>query len=86
MVNDEKGAVTIYGAEWCPPCHMLKQYLDSKKVAYKYINIDEEPAAGREISAKTGWMAIPITAIGDEHILGFDRAKIDSALRANQLI
>ncbi len=85
-MSDAPAQVTIYGAEWCPPCHVAKQYLDGKKVAYKYINIDTDPEAGRAIAAKTGWTAIPIIAIGDEHILGYDRAKIDSALTANKLI
>ena len=75
-----KAKITIYGAEWCPPCHMTKNYLKDKKIAYDYINIDEDPAAGQAIAAKTGWTAIPIIQIGEEYILGFDRPKIDGAL------
>lgn len=78
--------VTIYGAEWCPPCHMTKNYLKSIGVDYKYVNIDEDAAGAKEIHDKTGWSAIPIIEIGNEHILGFDRPKIDSALEANKLI
>lgn len=83
---DDQPKVIVYGAEWCPPCHVMKEYLDSKKVAYQYINIDHDPATGQAIAARTGWTAIPIVAIGDEHILGFDRPKIDLALTANKLI
>lgn len=85
-MSDSPAKVTIYGAEWCPPCHTAKAYLNSRKVAYDYINVDEKPEQGREIAMKTGWTAIPIIKIGEEYILGFDRAKIDAALQANKLI
>jgi len=78
--------VTVYGAEWCPPCHTAKAYLDSRKVAYEYVNVDEKPDEGRAIAEKTGWTAIPIIKIGEEYILGFDRAKVDGALQASKLI
>ena len=85
-MSDSPAKVTIYGAEWCPPCHTAKAYLKSRKVDYNYINVDEKPEEGREIAVKTGWTAIPIIQIGDEYILGFDRAKIDGALQANKII
>ena len=84
---DEPAAhVTVYGAEWCPPCHTAKAYLKSSKVEYKYINVAQDPDQGRMIAEKTGWTAIPIINIGQEYILGFDRQKIDAALQENNLI
>ncbi len=78
--------VTIYGAEWCGPCHGLKNYLKSKKVPYEYVDVDEERDKGRELVAKTGWSAIPVTEIAGEYILGFDRERIDHAMRYHKLI
>jgi glutaredoxin 3 len=83
---DTSARITIYGAEWCPPCHTAKAYLKSRNVAFSYINVDEEPEKGREIAEQTGWTAIPIIQIGQEYILGFDRAKIDAAIQENKLI
>jgi glutaredoxin 3 len=85
-MSESPAKVIIYGAEWCPPCHTAKAYLKSRDVAYEYISVDEKPEAGRQIAIKTGWTAIPIIQIGDEYILGFDRAKIDGALQANKII
>jgi hypothetical protein len=48
--------------------------------------VDENPEKGREIAEKTGWTAIPIIKINEEYILGFDRAKIDSALSKNKFL
>lgn len=85
-MSDTAAGVTVYGAEWCPPCHTTKAYLKSRKVDYDYVNIDEEREKGRQIAEKTGWTAIPIIKIGEEYILGFDRPKIDAALQENKLI
>jgi glutaredoxin 3 len=85
-MTDSPAKVTIYGAEWCAPCHMAKDYLKGKGVAYAYINVDENRAAGMEIANKTGWSAIPIIQIGDEYMLGFNREKIDGALREHKLL
>lgn len=87
MADDEqKSLVTIYGAEWCPPCHVAKDYLKSKKIDYNYVNVDEDREAGMRIAQQTGWTAIPIIVIGDEHILGFDIAKLNAALHAVKLL
>jgi len=85
-MSDSTVGVTVYGAEWCPPCHTAKAYLKSRGVDYEYVNIDQDQARGREVAQKTGWTAIPIIQIGEEYILGFDRPKLDSALQANKLI
>lgn len=85
-MSDKTAKVTVYGAEWCPPCHTTKSYLKSRGVDFKYVNVDENPKEGQAIAAKTGWTAIPIIQIGEEYILGFDRPKIDAALQANKLM
>lgn len=85
-MSDSPAQITIYGAEWCPPCHTTKAYLKGRNVAFDYINVDEKPEEGRAVAEKTGWTAIPIIKIADEYILGFDRAKLDSALQANKII
>ena len=85
-MSDNDSAVTIYGAEWCPPCHTAKAYLKSREVDFEYVNIDEDREKGRAVAEKTGWTAIPIIRIGEEYILGFDRPKIDAALQTNKFI
>jgi len=83
---DTPAQVTIYSAPWCAFCHAAKQFLDGKKVSYKDINVDEDHKAAMEMVQKTGQAGIPVLIIGDETIIGFDRPKIESALRANHLV
>ena len=37
--------IKLYGAEWCPDCHRSRNYLESRSVAYEYINVDGDEAA-----------------------------------------
>ncbi len=77
--------VTIFSAPWCAFCHAAKAYLDSKKVAYKEIDVDASQDAARELVERTNQAGIPVIFIGDEMIIGFDRPRIDSALNAAKL-
>lgn len=86
MSDSNKAAVTIYSASWCAFCHMAKQYLDGKKVPYKDIDVEKDAAAAQALMQKTGQAGIPVIEIGDETIIGFDRPKIDLALRHYKLV
>lgn len=81
-----KATVTVYSAVWCAYCHMAMEYLKSRHVEYDSIDVDKDPKVAQEIFSKTGQAGVPVIEIGDETILGFDRQRIDSALRANNLV
>lgn len=77
--------IIVYGAEWCAFCHTAMQYFDKLGVAYKYIDVDKDQAAGMQAVEKSGQRGIPVIDLGGEIIIGFDRPRIDSALKARQL-
>jgi glutaredoxin 3 len=77
--------VVIYSASWCAYCHMAKQYFNSLKVQFKEIDVEQDHDAARALVEKTGQAGIPVIEIGSETIIGFDRQRIDSALRASNL-
>lgn len=60
---------------------MAKEYLTSKGVVFKEVDIEKDQEAGKAIVAKSGQMGVPQIEIGDQIILGFDRARIDAALQ-----
>ena len=78
--------VTIYSTPWCVYCHMAKEYFKSKKVAFREVDVGADQDAARALVAKTGQMGVPVIEIGEEVILGFDRLRIDLALRENKLV
>lgn len=87
-MSENQKAVTIYSAEWCAFCKTEKQYLDHLKVPYVVRDIEKDDGAMDELLAKVGGAtsSIPVTDIRGEIIRGFDRAKIDASLKANQLL
>ncbi|HVW23554.1 MAG TPA: glutaredoxin domain-containing protein [Candidatus Saccharimonadales bacterium] len=85
MSNSNKASVTVYSATWCAFCHAAKDYLDRIGVKYTDKDVEADPAAGLEAFNKSGQRAIPVLDIGGDIVLGFDRPRIDAALKAHHL-
>ena len=64
--------IKIYTTPTCAYCHALMDWLDEKGVEYEEIDATEMD----EIEV------VPVTVIGDEKIVGFDRPAIKKALKA----
>jgi glutaredoxin 3 len=65
---------------------MAKDYFKSKGVLYKEVDVEHDIEKAKELVERTGQAGVPVIEIGDETILGFDRRRIDGALRANKLV
>ncbi len=62
--------IKFYGATWCADCRRSKQFLDDNKVAYEYINLDENPDAAEEVvRINNGFQSIPTIVFPDGKIL-----------------
>jgi glutaredoxin len=72
--------VTVYSRPSCAPCKTLKTWLARKGVSYTEINVDDNPAAVREILARTGFMVVPMTLIDNEAVSGPNFARLNSLL------
>tara|TARA_E500000331_G_C16992461_1_gene598395 strand:- start:11 stop:253 length:243 start_codon:yes stop_codon:yes gene_type:complete len=64
--------VIIYSASWCGPCINAKKLLDSKKVNYKEIDIEEANITRGELQKITGGATVPQIVINKNNIGGFD--------------
>lgn len=73
--------VIMYSSPTCGFCHMAADYFDKKGIAFteKDISIDQD--ALNFVLEKVGQAVTPIITIGDKIIVGFDRPKIDEALK-----
>ena len=78
--------VTVYSATWCAFCHAAKDYLDKLGVKYTDKDVEADLTAGAEAVAKSGQRGIPVLDIDGEIIIGFDRPKIDAALKDKKLV
>ena len=78
--------VTIYSATWCGFCHTAKRYLDQLGVKYEDRDVERDPANAQAAIQKSGQMGIPVLDINGTVIVGFDKPRIDEALKANKLV
>ena len=83
---DDAAAVKVYSTTWCAYCRMAIEYLTKLGVPFKEINIEQDQAAMAYIMSKTQSAGVPQIEIGDEVILGFDRPRIDAALKEKKLV
>ena len=77
--------IKLYSTKSCPYCRMEKSWLDSKKIHYDLIYVDDDQAEAERLFARTGQMGVPVTEIlyedqESEFILGFDQAKLGRLL------
>ncbi len=72
--------VKVYATATCPYCRMLKDFLDSNKIAYEDFNVGTDPARREEMIARSGQMGVPVTEIDGKIIIGFDREAIKQEL------
>ncbi len=78
--------IIIYSATWCAFCHTATQYLDKLGIKYSDIDVDVHPEAGLEAVEKSGQRGIPVIDIAGDIIVGFDKPRIDAALKAHRLV
>lgn len=76
----------VYSASWCAFCHAAKEYLDKLGVPYAEKDVEADPEAGLEAITKSGQRGIPVLDIGGTIIIGFDRPKIDAALKQHSMV
>lgn len=71
--------VVIFTSPTCSYCHIAKDYFNEKGIAYteRNVGIDEE---ARSILRAKKIMGVPAIFIGDDVVIGFDKAKINELL------
>ena len=77
--------ITIYSTKTCGYCHMLKRWLDQKKIEYTDYSVDLNPIAAQHMVQLSGQMGVPFSVIEKDdgtsvNILGFDKQKFQTEL------
>jgi glutaredoxin len=65
---------------------MAKDWLKGKKVEYEDVNVGINQERAREMITKSGQMGVPVIDIDGEIIIGFDRPRIETALKNKKLV
>lgn len=89
QTTDDSGAtiptVTVYSTVFCTPCEHLKRFLGDADVAFvvKDPMMDEDAA---DFLEDHNIRSTPVLTVGEHIVIGFDRPKIDEALRMTGIL
>lgn len=72
----EAATVTLYRTSTCPWCDRASEFLKSRNVPFKEVDVSRDRAAAIEMVRRSGQQGVPVTVAGDEVILGFDQARL----------
>ncbi|MEO6688497.1 MAG: glutaredoxin family protein [Dokdonella sp.] len=72
--------VIMYATKDCPYCAQTREYLTSQGVQWEERDIETSPAAAAEFKEKGG-VGTPLVLINGERVEGFDKTKLDAALK-----
>jgi len=72
--------VTIYSTPTCHFCQLAKDFFAEKGVEYTGHDVSTDAAKREEMIQLTGQLGVPVIVIGDEMMVGFDRAKVAAKL------
>jgi S1-C subfamily serine protease len=61
---------------------MVKEFLSQRGIAYTERDIDVDRSAAGEVTRLTGQMAVPVTVIDGQVVVGFDRPRLEQVLAA----
>ena len=72
--------VTIYTSSDCRWCGVVKDHLTSLGVPYTEKNVEQDETAAVEAFNYAGRRQTPVTVIGSQAVVGYQRAQIDALL------
>jgi len=64
--------IKVYTSPACVYCHQLKDFLKDNNIDFKEIDLSKDQKAAEEFVKRTGQMAVPVTEIDGEMVIGFD--------------
>lgn len=72
--------ITVYSTPTCPYCVKVKDYLRSKDLAYRDVDVTQDKDRLQEMIDKSGQIGVPVIDIDGTIIIGFDKDAIDDKL------
>jgi len=72
---------TIYTQNDCPPCKIVKMFLNEYKIDFVEKNITQDQKARDELTKVYGAFSTPTVVVNDEVIIGFDLKRLAKVLK-----
>lgn len=87
QTTKDDAKVIIYRTSWCAFCHTEMQWLERLGIPFIAKDIEADPEANAELMEKINndFRGVPVTDIAGDIVLGFDRPKIQDAIKAHNI-
>ncbi len=72
--------VIVYTSPSCLYCNHVKDFLNENKIEFEEIDLSQRQDMVDDFIKRTGQMAVPVTEIDGEMIMGFDVPKLKEKL------
>ena len=72
--------VTIYSTPTCVFCVAAKKFFGEHDVKYEEFNVAQNLEKRQEMVDKSGQLGVPVIAIGEEVVVGFNEGKLRELL------
>jgi glutaredoxin-like YruB-family protein len=72
--------VAIYTTPTCTYCQEAKEFFQSKNIQYDEFDVATDIEKRQEMIQKTGQLGVPVIAVGDRLMVGFDSNTLSDLL------
>lgn len=79
-MSETRAAVELFTQPHCAPCREVERFLTERAIPFTVRDVSDDPDALDTI-AERGFMATPVTRIGERWIAGFRKKELEAALR-----
>ena len=74
-------SVVIYTTPSCSYCTMAKKWFEENRIQYTEHNVARDMKKADEMVRKSGQMGVPVLDVNGKIIVGFDKQKVERALK-----
>jgi len=68
--NMDNTKIKVYGTSWCGDSRRARQFFDTNQIEYEWIDISEDPEAGKFVeSVNNGYRSVPTIIFPDGSML-----------------
>lgn len=72
--------VSVYTQPDCPPCQIVKQYLDHHEIDYTVLDVSKDAKARNKMVNEFKSFSTPTVTVDEEIVAGFDLQKLEKLL------
>jgi len=76
--------VKVFSTPTCVYCVTLREYLEKNNIPFDDIDVSKDEKELEEMVKKSKQMGVPVIAIDEEFIVGFDKKRIDRLLKIKE--